>query len=42
MPSIGSLRNRLGTWSEIRVLALDADLPEFDMSIFDTLEAKHA
>jgi hypothetical protein len=42
MPSIGSLRNRLGTWSEIRVLALEADLPEFDMSIFDRLEAKYA
>jgi hypothetical protein len=42
MPSIGSLRNRLGTWSEIRVLALEADLPEFDMSIFDRLEAKNA
>ena len=42
MPSIGSLRNRLGTWSEIRVLALEADLPDFDMSIFDTLEAKNA
>ena len=42
MPSTGSLRNRLGTWSEIRVLALEADLPEFDMSIFDTLEAKNA
>ena len=42
MPSTGSLRNRLGTWSEIRVLALEADLPEFDMSIFDTLEVKNA
>jgi Mor family transcriptional regulator len=42
LPSVGSLRNRLGTWSEIRVLALDADLPEFNMSIFDTLEAKNA
>jgi hypothetical protein len=42
MPSTGSLRNRLGTWSEIRVLALEADLPEFDMSIFDILEVKNA
>jgi Mor family transcriptional regulator len=42
MPSIGLLRNRLGTWSEIRVLALEADLPEFDMFIFDTLEMKNA
>jgi len=42
MPSTGSLRNRLGTWSEIRVLALEAHLPEFDMSIFDTLEMKNA
>lgn len=42
MPSIGSLRNRLGTWSEIRVMALDADLPEFDMSIFDILTVKNA
>jgi hypothetical protein len=42
MPSTGSLRNRLGTWSEIRVLALEANLPEFDMSIFDTLEMKNA
>lgn len=41
-PSIGSLRIRLGTWSEIRVLALDADLPEFDMSVFDTLEGHNA
>ena len=41
-PSTGSLRNRLGTWSEIRVLALEADLPEFDMAIFDTLEANNA
>lgn len=41
-PSSGSLRIRLGTWSEIRVLALDADLPEFDMSIFDALETKYA
>jgi hypothetical protein len=41
MPSTGSLRNRLGTWSEIRVLALEADLPEFDMSIFDILEVKN-
>ena len=42
VPSVGLLRNRLGTWSEIRVLALDADLPEFDMSIFDTLVTKNA
>ena len=42
MPSTGSLRNRLGTWSEIRVLALEADLPEFDMSIFEILEVKNA
>ena len=42
MPSTGSLRNRLGTWSEIRVLALEADLPDFDMSIFDSLEVKNA
>jgi hypothetical protein len=42
VPSVGLLRNRLGTWSEIRVLALDADLPEFDMSIFDTLAIKNA
>jgi len=42
VPSSGSLRNRLGTWSEIRVLALDAVLPEFDMSIFETLEKKNA
>ena len=42
IPSIGSLRIRLGTWSEIRVLALEAHLPEFDMSIFDTLEMKNA
>jgi hypothetical protein len=42
LPSAGLLRNRLGTWSEIRVLALEADLPEFDMAIFDTLEANNA
>jgi Mor family transcriptional regulator len=42
MPSTGSLRNRLGTWSEIRVLALEANLPEFDMSLFDSLEGKNA
>lgn len=42
VPSVGLLRIRLGTWSEIRVIALDAYLPEFDMSIFDTLEAKNA
>lgn len=42
IPSPGLLRNRLGTWSEIRVLALDADLPEFDMSIFDTLVVNNA
>ena len=41
-PSSGSLRNRLGTWSEIRVLALEADLPEFDMAIFGTLQANYA
>ena len=42
IPSVGLLRNRLGGWSEIRVLALDADLPEFDMSIFENLETTHA
>ena len=42
MPSIGSLRNRLGTWSEIRVLALEANLPEFDMSVFDKSMEKNA
>lgn len=41
-PSSGLLRNRLGTWSEIRVLALNADLPEFDMSIFETMEIYNA
>jgi len=42
LPSSGLLRNRLGTWSEIRVLALNANLPEFDMSIFETMEINNA
>jgi hypothetical protein len=36
--STGILRLRLGQWSDLRVLALDFDAPEFDMSIFDELE----
>lgn len=36
--STGILRLRLGQWSDLRVLALDFDAPEFDMSIFEELE----
>lgn len=37
-PSTGILRLRLGTWSEIRVLALELSLPEFNMHAFAGLE----
>jgi lambda repressor-like predicted transcriptional regulator/DNA-binding transcriptional regulator YdaS (Cro superfamily) len=33
-PSTGLLRLRLGTWSQIRVLALELQLPEFTMHAF--------
>lgn len=36
-PSIGLLRLYLGTWSEIRVLALELNYPEFDMHKFSEL-----
>jgi len=37
-PSTGLLRLRLGTWTEIRVLALELSLPEFNMYAFAGLE----
>jgi hypothetical protein len=36
--SISILRLRLGPWSEIRVLALDLNAPDYDMAIFEELE----
>lgn len=36
-PSIGLLRLYLGSWSEIRVLALELNCPEFDMHKFSEL-----
>ncbi len=36
-PSIGLLRLYLGSWSEIRVLALELNAPEFDMHKFSEL-----
>lgn len=36
--SVGILRLRLGQWSDLRVLALDYHAPEFNMSIFETME----
>jgi hypothetical protein len=41
-PSSGLLRLRLGTWSQIRVLALELPLPEFNMHAFASLEARNA
>lgn len=38
-PSTAILRLRLGTWSQIRVLALELELPEFNMLAFATLES---
>ena len=37
-PSTALLRLRLGTWSQIRVLALELQLPEFNMHAFSGLE----
>jgi DNA-binding CsgD family transcriptional regulator len=37
-PSTGQLRLRLGTWSQIRVMALELQLPEFNMHAFSGLE----
>ena len=37
-PSTGILRLRLGTWSQLRVLALELQLPEFNMHAFSRLE----
>lgn len=36
--STGILRLRLGQWSDLRVLALEFEAAEFDMSIFEELE----
>lgn len=38
-PSVGLLRLRLGTWTEIRVQALELEAPDFDMSHYRTLES---
>jgi hypothetical protein len=38
-PSVGLLRLRLGTWTEIRVQALELETPDFDMSHYRTLES---
>jgi len=37
-PSTALLRLRLGTWSQIRVLALELPLPEFNMHAFNRLD----
>ena len=37
-PSVPLLRLRLGTWSEIRVQALELDIAEFNMHSFAKLE----
>ena len=37
-PSTALLRLRLGTWSQLRVLALELQLPEFNMHAFSRLE----
>ena len=41
-PSTALLRLRLGTWSQMRVLALELPLPEFNMHAFASLEARNA
>lgn len=38
-PSVGLLRLRLGSWTEIRVLALELTAPEFDMQKFMELRS---
>jgi transcriptional regulator len=38
-PSVGLLRLYLGTWSEIRVLAIELHAPEFDMHKFSELRS---
>ena len=38
-PSVGLLRLYLGSWSEIRVLALELNAPEFDMRMFSELRS---
>lgn len=38
-PSIALLRLRLGSWSEIRVIALELHAPEFDMQNFNQLRS---
>lgn len=38
-PSVGLLRLRLGTWTEIRIQALELESSDFDMSHYRTLES---
>jgi DNA-binding CsgD family transcriptional regulator len=38
-PSVALLRLRLGSWSEIRVIALELHAPEFDMQSFNQLRS---
>ena len=42
VPSTGLLRLRHVTWSQIRVLALELPVPEFNMHAFASLEARNA
>ena len=38
-PSVGLIRLRLGTWTEIRILALELEAPDFDMNRYKFLES---